>query len=186
LTDSEGPEKLVSLAAVEDSTSMTQHNSILPAACDLKRKRLTREPTVKQKNERAQNGTISAGETGSQALGHVFTRRNVGKKRQQSIKISLDCYRVCLQTVRYCLEKGGRYVEEVNLGLLFECADACNTAVSMMMRGATVQADACGIQNRVRERCAEMCEQFSDDVQMARCARLCRQCASVSDNVVTA
>jgi hypothetical protein len=171
---------------MEDSTKMMQHNATLPAQSDRKRKRLTREPTVKQKNERAQNGTISGGGNGSQALGHILARRKVGTNRQEYIELSLECYRVCLQTVSYCLQKGGRYVEDVDLSLLFECADACNTAVSMMMRDTTLQVDACGIENQVRERCAEMCEQFSDDAQMARCARLCRQCASLSDKAIIA
>jgi hypothetical protein len=171
---------------MEDHTNMIQHDSMPSAQTDLKRKRLTREPTVKHKKERAQNGTISGGEIGSQALGHILTRRKVGKKRQERIELSLKCYRVCLQTVSYCLQKGGRYVEDVDLRLLFECADACNTTVSMMMRGATLQADACGVQDRIRERCAEVCEQFSDDPQMARCARLCRHCASLFDRVITA
>jgi hypothetical protein len=165
---------------------MIQHNSILPAQSAPKRKRLTREPTVKQKNERAQNGTISGGEIGSQALGHILARRKVGKTRRQYIELSLECYRACLQTVSYCLQKGGRYVEDVELRLLFECADACNTAVSIMMRGATLQPDVCGIQDRIRERCAEMCEQFDDDPQLARCARLCRRCASLSETLITA
>jgi hypothetical protein len=165
---------------------MIQHNSMQPAPSELKRKRLTREPTVKPKKERAQHGTISGGEIGSQALGHVLARRKVGKKRQQSIELSLECYRVCLQTVSYCLQQGDRYVEEVDLRLLFDCADACNTAVSMMMRNESLQPDTCGINTEIRERCAEMCEQFADDPQMARCARLCRQCASLFDTVITA
>jgi hypothetical protein len=165
---------------------MIQHNSIPPAQSAPKRKQLNTEPSVQKKNERAQNGTISGGEIGSQALGHILARRDVGETRQQVIKLSLVCYRVCLQTVSYCLQKGGRYVAEIDLDLLFQCADACNTTVSMMMRGMTLPVEACGIQDRVRERCAEMCEQFGDDPQMVRCARLCRRCASLSDKVITA
>jgi hypothetical protein len=37
----------------------------------------------------------------------------------------LECWRVCEETVSYCLHRGGRHVEAEHLKLMIDCAEIC-------------------------------------------------------------
>jgi hypothetical protein len=92
---------------------------------------------------------------------------------QRCIEASLECHRVCLETVTY-LQASGKPVEADDIRLLFNTAEVCQTSASLL-RGRHAQAYA---------ECAEQCEQaarycdaFGDDPRMRTCAEACRRCA---------
>jgi hypothetical protein len=142
-------------------------------------------PSTRQRQAKGVGGrqtrslpAISGGETTS--LHYQLQLSHLDKKKRQFVQISLECYRLCLQTVSYCLQKGDRYLDEKNLRLLFQCADTCNNSISRLIRGSDLQAASGGLDDSIHERCAAICEEFSDDPQMVRLAELCRRCARLS------
>src|SRR5678815_2115728 len=60
------------------------------------------------------------------------------------------CHEVCLSTVPYCLEQGGRHAEEAHITLLLDCADVCQTAADFMLRGSDEHGRLCAA-------CAALC-----------------------------
>lgn len=85
--------------------------------------------------------------------------------------------RACLETLRYCLEKGGPHAAPAHVRLLMDCAEICQMTANFMLRGSAVHGVACGACAEVCERCVESCETFSGDSKMAACAETCRSCA---------
>lgn len=85
--------------------------------------------------------------------------------------------RACLETLHYCLEKGGSHVAPAHVRLLVDCAEICQMTANFMLRGSMVHGVACGACAEVCERCVESCETFSGDSKMAACAETCRTCA---------
>lgn len=96
---------------------------------------------------------------------------------QRCISDCLDCYRVCRETVTYCLTQGGRHAEASHIALLNDCADICETSAEFMMRRSDLHARACQLCAEACARCAQDCERFGDDAQMRRCTEICRRCA---------
>lgn len=96
---------------------------------------------------------------------------------EQCIRSCTDCSRTCLETVAYCLEKGGQHAAPDLVKLLQDCADICQVSAASMARGSDFHGRLCALCAEVCERCAEACEQHGDDAQMKRCAEQCRRCA---------
>jgi hypothetical protein len=95
----------------------------------------------------------------------------------QCIQECTNCHRVCLETVAYCLQQGGRHAEAGHRRLLLDCAEICQTSANFMIRGSDLHGRTCAVCAEVCRRCAEDCERFGDDRQMRRCAEVCRRCA---------
>jgi hypothetical protein len=93
------------------------------------------------------------------------------------------CHRVCVETLRYCLEKGGRYAASNHILLLIDCAEICQTNANFMLRGSVVHRTICGACADTCERCAESCESIGDDAQLKACAKTCRDCAQSCRNM---
>src|SRR3546814_5872400 len=72
------------------------------------------------------------------------------------IRNCTDCHTACLETVSYCLERGGEHAEAAHLNLLLVCADICRVSADTMLRGADVHGVTCGA-------CAEICERRSEE-----------------------
>ena len=96
---------------------------------------------------------------------------------QQCINECLNCHSVCLATVRYCLEQGGKHAEAQHIQTLLDCAEICQTSANFMLRGSELHGRTCAVCAEVCARCAESCEQVGDDEQMRACAEACRRCA---------
>ena len=86
-------------------------------------------------------------------------------------------HRVCAETARYCLDKGGRHVVPAHIGLLLDCDEICQTTAHSMLRGSAVHKTMCGACAEICERCAESCDSTANDAQMTTCAKTCRACA---------
>ena len=93
------------------------------------------------------------------------------------------CHEVCLSTIPYCLERGGRHAEEAHITLLLDCAHVCQTSADFMLRGSDEHARMCAACAAICQRCAEDCDQFIDDEVMRACADTCRRCADACDEL---
>lgn len=89
----------------------------------------------------------------------------------------LSCSAVCLQTVTYCLQKGGKHAALDHIRLLEDCVQICKTSADFMLRGSPLHARTCAVCAEVCERCAAECDKMGDDVVMKACADACRRCA---------
>jgi hypothetical protein len=89
-----------------------------------------------------------------------------------------QCHAVCLETINYCLSRGGQHSDPDHIALMATCADICATSANAMLRGASIHTVICGACAEVCNECAEECEEMGeDDPEMQRCAEICRQCA---------
>ncbi|EKF05825.1 hypothetical protein FDUTEX481_00684 [Tolypothrix sp. PCC 7601] len=98
----------------------------------------------------------------------------------------MDCHSICLNTVTYCLQKGGNHAEQAHIRLLLDCAEICETSANFMLRTSQLHAHTCGVCAEVCQRCAENCvdaqrladrHRMGNDAQMKACADMCRRCA---------
>ena len=108
---------------------------------------------------------------------HQLTLNQVNSEMQQCIENCLDCHSICLNTVTYCLQKGGHHAEPAHIRLLQDCAEICQTSANYMLRGSDLHTRTCGVCAEVCERCAAECDRMGDDAQMKACADMCRRCA---------
>lgn len=88
-----------------------------------------------------------------------------------------ECHHVCLETVAYCLGKGGRHAEAAHIRTLLDCVEMCQTSADFMLRNSTLHGRTCGLCAEACERCAQSCDSFGNDAQMKKCAEICRRCA---------
>ena len=91
------------------------------------------------------------------------------------------CYDSCVETVKYCLQLGGRYEDARHIRQLFDCAEACRTNASFMLRASDLYRSTCILCAEACVRCAESCEQLQDDANLRRCAEACRSCAEICE-----
>lgn len=103
--------------------------------------------------------------------------------RSQAMNDCIDnctsCHAICLETLNYCVTKGGEHTAHDHIALLAACADICATSASTMLRGATTVSPAvCGACAEVCRHCADSCERMGEDAEMLRCAEICRRCAA--------
>lgn len=96
---------------------------------------------------------------------------------QRCIQDCTECSQTCLQTMRYCLDKGGRHAASGHIRTLMDCAEICETSANFMLRDSDLHAETCRACSVVCERCATSCESMGDDDLMRRCAEICRRCA---------
>lgn len=94
---------------------------------------------------------------------------------QDAIKACHDCHSMCLQmAMGYCLERGGRHVEQKHLRLMLNCAELCQTSANFMLSDSPLHGRVCLICAEACEACAKSCEQVGE---MRECAEECRSCA---------
>lgn len=104
--------------------------------------------------------------------------RRLRPDMEQCIEEGKNCHHVCLETVAYCLQQGGRHAEVSHIRALLDCAEICQTTVNLMCRNSDFHERICAVCAEVGERCAQSCDQFGDDAQMKACAEACRRCAA--------
>lgn len=101
----------------------------------------------------------------------------VSPQMQKCIDECLKCYRMCTETIRHCLSKGGKHAEAEHITLLQDCAEICQTSAGFMLRGSHQHAETCRACAEVCRACAESCGKMADDQMMKDCAEACRRCA---------
>jgi hypothetical protein len=103
----------------------------------------------------------------------------ITNEMQQCIQECLNCHSICLQTVTYCLQQGGRHAEAAHVTTLLACAEICRTSADFMLLGSELHTHTCATCAEVCDRCAESCEGFGNDQLMKVCAEACRRCAEL-------
>ncbi len=101
----------------------------------------------------------------------------VNPEIQQCIHDCLNCHNICLNTMAYCLQKGGKHAESTLISLMLDCAEICQTSANFMLRSSDLYAHICAICAVVSDRCAQECEKMGDDPPIRTCAQMCRHCA---------
>lgn len=92
-----------------------------------------------------------------------------------------SCWRshiMCLETERYCLEKGGMHVMLPHMTLLADCAEMCEKTANSLLRRSPQHAAVCIACAQLCDACAQECEAMKEDERMVLCARTCRDCAN--------
>lgn len=92
-----------------------------------------------------------------------------------------SCWRshvMCLETERYCIEKGGVHAMPKHLILLADCAEMCQKAANSLIRRSSQHAAVCIACAELCDACAQECEAFKDDERMLQCAKTARDCSS--------
>ena len=92
---------------------------------------------------------------------------------EHCINNCIECAKVCLAMLSYCLEKGGEHTQQITL--LSNCADICGTSAKFMLTGSELHAHTCRACAEVCQACAEDCAVLGDD--MEQCAEVCTKCA---------
>lgn len=92
-----------------------------------------------------------------------------------------DCqttHQLCLETVFYCLNRGGAHAGPDHIRMLLDCAAICATTADFMVRRSDFHTQTCRVCAAVCDACNRDCTQVDpNDEQMNECARQCRQCA---------
>jgi len=91
------------------------------------------------------------------------------------VKDCLDCYRVCLETISHCLEKGGKHAEAAHIATLMNCARICQTSAEFMISGSRHQNLICKTCAEVCKQCGEECSRMGDGMQ--NCVEACKKCS---------
>lgn len=101
----------------------------------------------------------------------------VNQHMQQCIDECLNCHRICLEMVNYCLQQGGQHAAARHITTLLACAEICQTSANFMILGTELHRFTCGACAQICEQCATECERMGNDAQMKACAEACRRCA---------
>jgi hypothetical protein len=104
--------------------------------------------------------------------------QHMKREMEQCITDCLDCHSMCVQTVTYCLQQGGKHAEQSHIRLLLDCVQICQTSADFMLRNSDLHGRICGVCAEVCDRCAQDCERFGNDATMQECAEMCRRCAN--------
>ncbi|MEQ9552091.1 MAG: four-helix bundle copper-binding protein [Coleofasciculus sp. G3-WIS-01] len=106
-----------------------------------------------------------------------LTLHQVNSELQKCIQDCLDCGSICLNTITYCIQKGGQHATANHIKQMMDCAEICQTSANFMLRGSNFDTRTCAVCAEICDQCAQSCEQFDDDDQMQACAQMCRRCA---------
>lgn len=93
-----------------------------------------------------------------------------------------DCHRECLETLAYCVDRGGKLAESETLTLLMACGEICRTTETFLALGTDLHTEVCAACAVVCEECADACERARDE-RLQTCAETCRRCAESCDEM---
>ncbi len=87
-----------------------------------------------------------------------------------------DCHNICIQTINYCMNKGGKHADAKHIKLLADCAQMCQTSADFMNRQSSFHPNICKLCAELCEKCADSCESLNDE-NLKECVEMCRKCA---------
>ncbi|KZL49141.1 ferredoxin [Nodularia spumigena CENA596] len=114
-----------------------------------------------------------------------LTLNQINREIKECIQNCLDCHSICLNTVTFCLEQGGRHAEPNHIRLMLDCAEICTTTANFMLRNSDLHPLNDYVCAALCERCADDCDglrpaggdRIGSNGQMKACADMCRRCA---------
>lgn len=96
-----------------------------------------------------------------------------------------DCATTCNETLRHCLEMGGRHADAGHIALMLDCVAICEATAASMARGSEAHRLFCAACVEVCRLCEQDCRTLGDgDATMLACAEMCRQCADSCEQMV--
>jgi hypothetical protein len=99
----------------------------------------------------------------------------------------MECHRLCMEAVSYCLRQGGDYAEENHIKLLLNCSQICMTAVDFMIRGCESLQQVCEITAYLCERTVVSCQRWAEtDAVLKQCMNQCSRCGEHNRKVMMA
>lgn len=98
------------------------------------------------------------------------------------------CQEICDSCAAHCLKMlgEGKKAHAETLQTCLDCAEICAAADRVVARSGPFSNIICRACADACLHCAEACERFPDDQHMADCARECRKCASVCQQMLGA
>ncbi|TAE59157.1 MAG: four-helix bundle copper-binding protein [Nostocales cyanobacterium] len=113
----------------------------------------------------------------------VMLTESMTTEMQTCMNACMECHKICLETMTYCMIKGGKHVDMGIIGILRDCSEICMMCMNMMMGGSEFTSRTCMLCAEMCERCASACETISNDKKMSECAASCRKCAETCCNM---
>ncbi len=95
----------------------------------------------------------------------------------------IECFRVCNETIRSCLEKGGKHANSDHINMLIDCARICQTSADFLSRSSDSHRVTCEACKKICEKCAEDCRKMSDK-EMIYCAEMCEKCVKSCEKML--
>ena len=99
------------------------------------------------------------------------------KNLSESIQNCLKCHFICLETINYCLQQGGKYANADRIQLLMDCAHICQISADFMIRNSSMHVYTCEACAEICRNCTIECADMSDE-ELDQCAEACRDCAA--------
>ena len=100
----------------------------------------------------------------------------MGADMKKCIEECQSCSSVCTETVRHCLDMGGRHAEAGHITTMLDCAEICRTSANFMLRHSALHTETCTACAVVCRACEASCREL-DGPEMKRCAEECARCA---------
>jgi hypothetical protein len=90
-----------------------------------------------------------------------------------------ECANECSSCFRHCAEQlaAGHKEHLQTMQHCADCAELCSAAAKVVSRGGPLMDVLCDACLKACERGATECERFPMDKHMAKCAKVCRECA---------
>jgi hypothetical protein len=114
---------------------------------------------------------------------HLTSAEHIDSAMDECITNCSDCHDLCMATVEHCLSRGGEYASAQLIGVLLDCAQACDISRDFMLRNSPLHPGYCRGCAHACGSCASVCEKFPDDEVMRACAALCRGCMESCRNM---
>ena len=107
---------------------------------------------------------------------HDHHSGGISSEMRQCIDSCLACSATCTETIRHCLEMGGKHTEIQHITIMLDCAEICQTSANFMLRQSPAHVETCGTCAAICRACEESCRQLGGE-EMVRCANECAACA---------
>lgn len=98
-------------------------------------------------------------------------------------EICTECQTTCINTLQYCKNQGGKYMDMTMMSMMRDCAEMCMMCVNMINDGSEFMGNACSLCAQICDRTAMACEQMTSDATMMFCAAICRKCAEACNQM---
>jgi hypothetical protein len=96
-----------------------------------------------------------------------------------------ECQKACMESMAYCMSKGGKYIDVRVMSIMRDCAEMCMMCANMMKGSSEFVGRTCMLCYQICEKCAEACENWSDDKKIMECIIACRKCAEYCKIIAT-
>jgi hypothetical protein len=109
-------------------------------------------------------------------MSHTNHSAKGSAQMKECIDACLSCGAICTETIRHCLEMGGKHAEMQHITIMLDCAEICQTSANFMLRGSAAHVETCSTCAAICRACEDSCRQLTGE-EMKRCADECASCA---------